>query len=1021
MRSCGCLLLLCLLIFLVFFSQLTVPRAHFPRVGFLLVPAMAGNSKICAVATCKNTFAISDSHAECYIHRECQITRELNPLKSGVPCRHCRLWSARDFTEFRKRRNDRENKRKLARTASMSPLQSNMLPSMENRDSVSFSLGQVASMKSSKKSKRSSKGPAAASSIDQLIPVDEIALPKGVEVSSVLRDKASRLPVEVHDGSTLEQLDDNLRSIPEGSGELVFTVPSTLASTSSTSSTTTMAGLLGKDSETVTVSVLKAVPSIAVSKQGDAFGELKLLLMGQQDDNIRRFKDLEDRLTARHEQLSTSKETPRDRLSRSSLCPDAPTANKEVVQSLNRPVYREDVRYTSNVRDVVDLSRSSPIADGGRARDHRTQNRKESRSRSRSQSRSRSRSSSRSSYRSSDQYSSRPTSVSGSLSRSPSRSRSASPVQLREVGRRALLKQVDGRVGSNPTLDSSAHAGTGTATHTPATAGVESLLQSFIADAVQTAVQSMVSSQAKPKARTVQSTAVASGSARDTYRRDSPSPKRPRSDYRSERGSSPVQAGSGRRKERHPVARDTNETGHRSRRDRNRDSRAHNKRRTPSPYVVRCGQSRPNASTDNSRSLPVTRRFSRSPSVTRSRSRSRSRSGDNESRSRSRSHTPSRDRARQDEEAGETSHTFKRAIELLLESGVPVKAATKSGPLSYPQGQAESQSGRSSSTPVILPPHNSIQSWYDFAEDVLQQAEETPKNSPYVCPSFRKASSLYNVGKEGEFLLTTRDRPHGFREISTFSSEEAIKKQMKNPLTLQTPQVKAVEKAVRIGLCATSYSAHFQDAAAHSLSLLQDKVAALAPPDKASSATCKAIDAQKQEMSNLVGQVDTFLTRAKAATFDSVGSLTSVDVNMTICQRDKFVSRLRGYLAPWHAKTLRHSGFRSKDLMPGVPEVIVKAQEDATHESTRQVASHFAKTTKPTSRGPSVSGSSRQGGRKRGHSSSAQTDNQPFRQKSAQQGDKDDSSNPSGSRPQGNKNRRGKKNWRGGRGGGKSK
>ena len=71
---------------------------------------------------------------------------------------------------------------------------------------------------------------------------------------------------------------------------------------------------------------------------------------------------------------------------------------------------------------------------------------------------------------------------------------------------------------------------------------------------------------------------------------------------------------------------------------------------------------------------------------------------------------------------------------------------------------------------------------------------------------------------------------------------------------------------------------------------------------------------------------------------DTVRALVAIDANLTLASRDRFLSRLGPYLALWHRTTLRYLDFMSESVMLTLQEVIVASREDATHESTCQVA-----------------------------------------------------------------------------------
>jgi len=289
---------------------------------------------------------------------------------------------------------------------------------------------------------------------------------------------------------------------------------------------------------------------------------------------------------------------------------------------------------------------------------------------------------------------------------------------------------------------------------------------------------------------------------------------------------------------------------------------------------------------------------------------------------------------------------FRQSIKLLLSSVSGLQQASDPAPLRYPRGMDARQTGRSRDKPVYLPPHATLKTWYDFAHESLSAPNvSAKKGTAFNSPSVRRTAPLYNSGKEGEFLLASREAPNNFKELSNFSQQEQVKRQLSTPLQLSSAIVKAVDKNVRVGLGAASYASHFLDGAEQSLTDLQAKVDKLSAPPESSEASHEAVDKQKKELLPILEQVSSFIERAKYASFDSLGLLAIVDVNLTLAQRDKYVTRLRPYLAH-HAPMLRHASCMSKDILPNVAEVAALARDDTTQELTRQLATHLSEVTK---------------------------------------------------------------------------
>jgi hypothetical protein len=211
------------------------------------------------------------------------------------------------------------------------------------------------------------------------------------------------------------------------------------------------------------------------------------------------------------------------------------------------------------------------------------------------------------------------------------------------------------------------------------------------------------------------------------------------------------------------------------------------------------------------------------------------------------------------------------------------------------------------------------------------------KGAPYISKALTTVQNLYNTGQEGEFLNCPRTAPERFRDLSSFPTQESVVKTLSSPLILSHPTVKAVDRNVKAALSAASYAGHFLDGAQIMLSSLQEKVDALATPPLSSPYSSEPVDAQRREMQGLVQPLATFIERAKHASFDSVGSLVDVDVNLTLVTRDKLTSKISTYLTQ-HVPTLRNASCMSKEVLPGVADVALLATADATHQVARLAA-----------------------------------------------------------------------------------
>lgn len=288
---------------------------------------------------------------------------------------------------------------------------------------------------------------------------------------------------------------------------------------------------------------------------------------------------------------------------------------------------------------------------------------------------------------------------------------------------------------------------------------------------------------------------------------------------------------------------------------------------------------------------------------------------------------------------------FRNSIKQLIAAVDGLKQASDPGPIRYPEDMESMQTGRAREKPLFLPPHPFLKRWYDFAVAAMSDSTSAKRGAAFNSPALRRSSKLYGSGKEGDFLLAPRAAPDNFALLSNFQQQDHVKRALTNPVPLSSAIFKAVDQNVRVGLGASSYASHFLDGAQVTLSSLQTKVDGLAAPAESSAASRKAVDDQRKAMLPILHQLSVFVERAKYASFDALGSLAVVDVNLTLAQRDKFVPRLRPYLVH-HAPALRHATCMSKDLLPNVPEISALARDDAAQESTRQLATHLSQVSK---------------------------------------------------------------------------
>ena len=214
----------------------------------------------------------------------------------------------------------------------------------------------------------------------------------------------------------------------------------------------------------------------------------------------------------------------------------------------------------------------------------------------------------------------------------------------------------------------------------------------------------------------------------------------------------------------------------------------------------------------------------------------------------------------------------------------------------------------------------------------------------------RRSFARYDPGTEGGYLRRPRDRPRGFREVSTLTDKEAVKKLFHSPLMLQRKQREATDRCTRAALSVALYACHFLDGSARALDEIGTRLADLSRT--AAPKSCTLQDGLR-ELDSLARESRAFLAHGQLATSDMTSTVVASDVNMTLALRDKFLTKLLSYLSPKHRGMLRKSGFCSDQLFPSLPEVGAAAREDATHESTHQLAAMcLPQGSWPSARGP---------------------------------------------------------------------
>ena len=284
--------------------------------------------------------------------------------------------------------------------------------------------------------------------------------------------------------------------------------------------------------------------------------------------------------------------------------------------------------------------------------------------------------------------------------------------------------------------------------------------------------------------------------------------------------------------------------------------------------------------------------------------------------------------------------SFREDIKLLFHLDSSLEPTPASADVKVPEC-LEGAFDSNSKTRLCLPVHSNLDTWYRFARvrlgEVRKQVLLGYRRVAYEPSDFLRKTGIYDAGVDGLFLKDERTPPYQFTEISSLKQSADVKKLMTTPTTFSNEQCKAMERSARTGLAAGSYGLHFMDGANTALKELKQQIDSLAPPEQCSANTRKAVDSQRDMLLDSMTKVQSFLGRAQLANNIAFGMHTLADVNLTLARRDKFVSKLPGYLKK-HAFDIRNSRVDNLELIPNLDEIVLKAREDAKHEQTRRLA-----------------------------------------------------------------------------------
>ena len=371
---------------------------------------------------------------------------------------------------------------------------------------------------------------------------------------------------------------------------------------------------------------------------------------------------------------------------------------------------------------------------------------------------------------------------------------------------------------------------------------------------------------------------------------------------------------------------------------------------------------------------PMPKRRDRGRSKSKSRSRSRSRSSSDHEYNQS----PQRDTPDDDDEkdfsdhvdAKDThpnateAHKVKSAVQVLLDlfpnlSLVPIAVSKPK------QGKTREVSRDAARTPKqpkkeALPLHLQMSSWLDVADGQLRNLNKA-KGTPLVSTATRKTAKLYPPGEDAPFLADPREPPPRFEKVSSIKDQDQAKKMRKAPVLLSAGISRNVETSTRVAMAATSYGNHFLGGARQLINdVITDVNDIVTRSDNRSSRELiDQVKVQKPKIVENLKRLYTLIEASEMTAQDTVGALISLDANLALAQRDKFLDKMSPHMS-YAKEQLRHASLNSAVLMPTDKEFHQEAKAE------RQDLNHQLMTswmTKGSSRGDRGGRGNRGGGR----------------------------------------------------------
>jgi len=127
------------------------------------------------------------------------------------------------------------------------------------------------------------------------------------------------------------------------------------------------------------------------------------------------------------------------------------------------------------------------------------------------------------------------------------------------------------------------------------------------------------------------------------------------------------------------------------------------------------------------------------------------------------------------------------------------------------------------------------------------------------------------------------------------------------------------------------------------------------------------IHEQKKTISNKLQRLSVLTEASEMTAQDTVGALVSLDTNLTLAQRDKFLEKLSPHMA-YAREQLRHASLQSSDLMPTDREFQNEAKTERQDHNSMMMTSMMTRGF-PRGQAPGRGGRGARGGRGGGKAS----------------------------------------------------